>query len=379
MIQPPNGFIIDEEMGAGSPPPPPGFQIDEPPQKQPNAIQRAIGAADRFTSPLTIPEKMSRQGLGQMAGMVPKPEPTGNLPMDIVRGAPRVMADTVAEVAPDFVSRGSMLTSGALRIARPVAKILKPLGRGVGKMGEAISGLEYKTPGVLREAFNDRRLITGQGTGEAGTLFDDLMAKGRIRQSFGRLKNEPLIDEALKALDEGNLTPEEALVARRALDKARKSFPEYSYRKMREGFDSVAKTKSAEADAAYSRAVKSDALRQPLPVNKSGGTSIAKGILGTISSVGTLGAMSPFVQGIAATGAGVGYRTAGRLLKPLAKNAVRSGAAIAGGSATGKRLLKPREEKILTDDEAKNYLKKARGDRSAARRLATADGWTIPE
>jgi hypothetical protein len=44
-----------------------------------------------------------------------------------------------------------------------------------------------------------------------------------------------------------------------------------------------------------------------------------------------------------------------------------------------KRLLKPRTEKVLTDVEAKNYLKKARGDRSKARQLAVADGWTIPE
>jgi hypothetical protein len=46
---------------------------------------------------------------------------------------------------------------------------------------------------------------------------------------------------------------------------------------------------------------------------------------------------------------------------------------------TPKTLLKARQEKILTDDEAKNYLKKARGNRSKARQMAIADGWTIPQ
>lgn len=44
-----------------------------------------------------------------------------------------------------------------------------------------------------------------------------------------------------------------------------------------------------------------------------------------------------------------------------------------------KKLLKTRQEKILTDDEAKNILKRAKGDRSKARQLAAADGWTIPQ
>jgi hypothetical protein len=47
--------------------------------------------------------------------------------------------------------------------------------------------------------------------------------------------------------------------------------------------------------------------------------------------------------------------------------------------ATPKRLLKPQQEKILTQEEAKKYLKLAKDDKPLARRLAKADGWTIPD
>ena len=391
------------------------FQPDQP--ARPQARQ---GFPGKVWDALAIPEKMSGQGLGQLAGMVPRAEPTGNLIRDVALNAPRIAAESVAEVAPGFISRESMVTGGAMKAIKPVGRILKPFGRAIAKAAESASGLEYKTPGVLTKAFNDSSLIAGRGTKQAGTLYDEMMDKGRVRKSFGRLKSPDLIDEALQAADEGTLTAEEALIARQTLDASKKSFPSYTYRKLRETFDSVAKTKSSEADAAFSRAVRSDALRQPFPVNKYGGTSIFKSALGSVAGMGPLVAMSPLAQGTAATGAGLVAR---RILRPLAnqaRNAPLLGGALRASKYLGSdsmgnpqganesvtqgennqsayntispeieqrqehttphRILgRKRETKVLSEQDARRYLKAAKGDRNLARRLATRDGWTISQ
>ena len=97
-------------------------------------------------------------------------------------------------------------------------------------------------------------------------------------------------------------------MARRALDEAKKSMPSYSYRETRQLFDKIAKTISKEADAAFTKAVKTDAIRNLFPTNKSGGTSIFKSVLGSIAGLVPLAAMSPVVQGAVATGIGAASR-----------------------------------------------------------------------
>lgn len=273
---------------------------------------------------LAVPEKMSREGLGMMADWVPEAEPTGNVFRDVALNTPRVLAETVAETAPDFVSRESIVTGGVLKGLKAAKPILKPVGRGLAKAAEQLSGLEHKTPGVLTEAAKDASLIFGRGTGEAGKLFDDLVDKGRIRQSFARSTDaKSLLDEAIQSADDGSLTSEEALIARRTLDQVRKRLPAYAFRKMRETFDAIAKMKSAEADSAFSRAVRSDALRSILPLNKTGGASAFKLGIGTVFPP-TAPLMSPAFQGAVASGGGAVAR---RILKPLTEEAVRYGGA----------------------------------------------------
>lgn len=284
------------------------------------------GVGSKVWDALAVPAQKSKEGLEMISeGLKPSPEFTGNMVRDVVMNYPSFSADVLSKAAPDFISRGSLVTGGALKAGKALAPAIKAAGRGLAKAAEGISGLEYKTPGVLVEAAKDSSLMFSQGTDKAGKMFEKLSDKGRIRKSFARsTSGKDLLDEALNAADDGSLTPEEALVARRTLDKIKKTLPDYSYRQMRETFDSVAKTKSAEADKAFSRAVKADALRTPFATNKSGGTSIAKGFLGTLAGVLPTAAMSPAIQGSVATLLGVGARGGGR----LARTPYQSGSAI---------------------------------------------------
>lgn len=261
---------------------------------------------------LAIPEQMSRKGLGMMADMVPTGEMSGNMVADIARGTPKVIAETFAEAAPSFISRGSIVTGGMLKGAKMAAPLVKAAGRQIAKGAEAISGLEYKTPGILTQAANDSSLIFAPGTKKAAEKFSEIMDKSKIRPSFGRATNPgDIIQEAMKAADEGSLTPQEAVIARQTLDSIKKTVPRFAFNNMRDVFDSVAKTISKEADAAFSRGVKADALRNLFPQNKLGGTSIAKSALGSIAGVGPLVAMSPMAQGVVATLLGLARSPAG--------------------------------------------------------------------
>lgn len=307
-----------------------GASIEFPDDLSPDQLNQAVAAAARQMQPqrgmigkawdaLAVPEQMSRKGLGMLAEMVPNPEPTGNLALDFARGTPRVAAETLAEFAPSFISRGSILTAGGAKTVQALKPLIKVGGRQIAKGAEAVSGLEYKAPGVLVEAAKDAKLITAPGTKAAGQKFAEVMDRTKVRPSIARSTDpHKTIAEGLKALDDGTITPEEGLVARQALDSIKKSVPKFSFKEMRSMFDSVAKKISTEADVAFSRGVKADQLRNLLPQNKLGGTSIAKTTIGSLG--GLLPFMSPAAQGLAATGIGV----ASRFAAPLVNNPVIS-------------------------------------------------------
>ena len=301
------------------------------------------GLAGKAWGSLAVPEKMSREGLQMIAQSIPEqPIQSQSTPLNVIGGLPRFAVDTMAEAAPSFISRGSIVTAGLLKGLKSAARPLKAIGRSVARGAESISGLEYKTPGVLLQAAKDPTLISAEGTKKAGALFKDLIEKGRIRESFSKASgHKEILDDAMKAINDGSLTPEEALIARQSLDAIKKTMPRFSFQKMRDAFDAVAKTKSAQADAAFSRGVKADALRMLLPVNKGGGTSIAKSTLGTIAGAGPLALMSPLVQGVAATVIGATSRGGSK----LASEAIRSGAMTGAIREAFLKALQRRKEK----------------------------------
>jgi hypothetical protein len=298
-----------------------GHLIDFPDNLSPDELNKAVGSAaeqlpdignmggDSLPEPegkkglirrgwdaLAVPEQMSREGLGKLADMVPEGEMTGNMAADIARGTPKVIAETFAEAAPSFISRGSLVTGGVLKGAKMVAPAVKVAGRGLAKWGEAASGLEHKTPGVLAEAFKDPKLMLGKGKEAAGKMFEGLLDEAKIRPEFLKpISNEEVVNQAMKFAEEGALSPQEAIIARRSLDAIKKTIHPLGFRRARDAFDSVAKTISKDADKAFSRAIKSEALRSPFALNKTGGASAFK--LGTGMLTGTLKLQSPAFQG----------------------------------------------------------------------------------
>ena len=234
-----------------------------------------------------------------------------------------------AAASPALQAAGQYLGEAVAPAARVVAS---SIGRNVGKAAEAISGLEYKTPGVLSDVYQDPSLLWAAGKKKVGEMFATIADPSKIRPEFSQAMNHgELLSGAMKALDDGTLTPEEALIARQTLDQAKNGIPRYSFNQMRDAFDSVAKTVSADADTAFTRAVKGDALRQPFPVNKGGGTSIFKGVLG--KAAGFLPIMSPALQGVTAATIGV----SDKLLSPVAENAIPS----IGASSLERALFAP--------------------------------------
>lgn len=303
-------------------------------KKRPSGLQRAWDA-------MAVPEQMSREGLKMMTDAIPEAPITGNMAADVAMGAPKIMVDTIAEAAPGFISRGSIATAGALKGIKMAAPVIKAVGGAVGRAAEGVSGLEYKTPGVLAAAAKDPTLIFGKGKEAAGKAYEAIKDNLQVRPSFlEATTHAELLQDAKAALDAGTLSAQEALIARRTVDAARKSMPVASANYLRGRFDEIAKTLSAEADAGFRRAIQSDALRTIFAVNKTGGTSIAKNILGTIAGGIPAIAMSPLVQGAVATGLGAGAKA----IAPFANQALGSGSAIGGTNAALAALRARRKE-----------------------------------
>lgn len=292
--------------------------FDEPQQTpQTGLIQKGWDA-------LAVPEKMSRTGLGMIEELTPNPEPTGNVPLDVIKGTPRVIAGTLKETAPGFVSRGSILTAGALKGYQAARPFLKPVGKALATGAEALSGLEHKTPGVLTEAFENPKVLFGKGLDTARKAYKAAEEAGDVRDVFKQpLTKEELVQKALEYAKDGSLTPQEALEARKSLDAIKKRLSGIGYSETRKLFDGVAKKMFANADAAFKSGIKSEAVRSIFPMNKTGGASAFKTAIG-VGVPPTAPLMSPIVQGTAATAAGM----ADRAVNAVANRAVDFGSLV---------------------------------------------------
>ena len=266
---------------------------------------------------LSIPEKKSKEGLKILSNMIPNPEPSGNLPMDIIKGTPKIAAETLAETAPGFVSPLSIALSGTLGAAKIAKPLIKAGGKMLGRGLEAASGLSYKTPGILAETVSDPSLPFGKGLDAARSIYKGVQDSGNVAKELSEpLTHQEYIGRSLEKLKSGSLTPEEALEARKSLDKIRKTLTDVGYKKTREIFDAFAKEKFAKADQAYARAIKSEALRQFFPVNKGGTPSIFKVGIGGATIPHLMPFTSPMVQGLGASGVGL----IGKTVSPLIEN-----------------------------------------------------------
>lgn len=246
----------------------------------------------------TIPA-MAMSGAGAMGGEIvnqARQAITGDNP-------PTSMGESLKRQGGAFV-RGA--TAGAVpAIINKAAPIANAIGSKIATGAEKLSGLTYDTPGVLREAFNDPSLIFSKGIEAARNAYETAKgAAGVMRPELeGTLKKMDFVEKSIEIAKNGQINPYEALEARKALDSLKNKIAAPAYRATRQLFDDIAKTAYAGADEAYSRAVKSTALTDFMPKNKTGTPSIGKMILGGVKTV-TAPFLSPIVQGAAATASG---------------------------------------------------------------------------
>lgn len=311
-----------------------------------SAVKRAVGT---MLSPIIGP-------IGSLAGEIAARSgtdtqgPTGNLPMDILRGTPKVLAETAQKSAPSFVSRGAIVASAIGPILKSVGTPTKFLGK---KVASAIEGYQNTPKGTLAEAYRDPSIYLDKGAAVAGKTYREakLAAGGNSEGLFGKitdLKNvskiklENVVDRALELAKEGKLNPASAQSARKAVDEMykSKSYSKEAVLELRQFFDSIVKGDAglAKADIAYQRAIKADALRQIFPLNKGGGGSpfriFSSSNLSGIPFIGKPLAFisgSPAIAGLTAAGAGDAART---LSNPI----TRAGAVSALNALTKKKI-----------------------------------------
>lgn len=334
-------------------------------EEQEAKAQSQTAPKNSLMAMLSIPEQKSREGLNMIAQAVsPKQEVTGNMARDVAMNTPRIAMESLADTAPGFISKESILTAGALRTLKAAAPAIKAIGKGAAKAGESISGMEYKTPGILEKIAKDPKFLFSKGKSAASQLYEDAKKVGGDAGSLSEIpEKKKMVEISYKLAKKGKINPTQAFEARKQLSDIKDTVTDGFFRKATAKFNEIAKPVFAEADKAFSEGIKADEARRFLPVNKSGGTSIAKSAIGTLTGVLPTIAMSPLAQSTAAAAAG----TAAKAIAPLANNAIKSGSLLAGITKT------------LTEDKAREILRETKGDREKARKLAKDRGFEIPQ
>ena len=296
-------------------------------QTQPKSLQPLEQSVQDVMSKPTIagkvwegmkqPSVLSEKGLKMIAGAMPNPELTGNVPLDVIKHTPRIAAETLAETAPSYISREAILASKIPSVVKAVRPLASAARKGIFSQAEEFSGLSPKHAGALEKAYKDPTLIFSKSKKTASPLYEE--AKKDV-EGFGSIFSdervpEKIVDKAEEYLSMGGkLEPSEAQIARRAVDKMIKSkkYIDDPLIKLRDKYDQIAKSseKIAEGDVLYSRGEQAEALRKIIPRNVTGTPSSWK--LGVSTGLGALGVpgkvlaslFSPIVQGSAATIAG---------------------------------------------------------------------------
>ena len=173
--------------------------------KQPGLLGKAWNALD-------IPAEKSREGLDLLAGMVPSAEPTGNVVRDVAMNIPRVMAESVAETAPGFINRESILTAGASKALAPVvgpaAKLAakgaekvksaaKALASSAGKRALGFTKKLLKTPLMKKQADEAVELALKEKVLKALATPEEMAASAEeISKSSGKAMGEFLKEQS---------------------------------------------------------------------------------------------------------------------------------------------------------------------------------------
>lgn len=273
-------------------------------KKQTPSPKQGFGA--QVWGALQKPEQMSRQGLQQIAQMIPEGKVTGDLPMDLLRGTPRIAANTMAEAAPGFVSRGSLLGMGALGGLKGLSAIPQVRGAASELAGQ-LESAAGSPKGTLEHGFESAKNMFGPGKKAASPIYESARPWTVHPELQDVFENKQMIEKSMELAKQGKLSPFEAFTARKAVGKlmGKSGYSDDVLTQMRNTFDAIAKTDSkiAQGDVQFATGLKNQSLRGILPKNKYGTTSAFKtGIMAAVPGVGT--ALSPIVQGAGATGLG---------------------------------------------------------------------------
>ena len=297
---------------------------------------------------LKIPAQKSREGLGMITEMVPKPEPTGNMFKDVAMGTPRVLAETMRDVAPEFVSRSALIIGGIGKGLSGAAKspMVRKAAAGAGRL--AAKGIE-KVIGI--PAQSTERVFT-QPTALFSAPTKKTVSAAYAKSEFPQM--EQTFEQALEAgtketagfvkrganalryfIEKGINRPREILEGRKALDKqiaaldiqidaakggSRSVLIQAKNAKLNlrgmfnRALDQMA-PKLREADRLASEQLAVDPFRRmtlPGKINFLSPEGLARAVPGLPSVVGT--AISG--AGAAAKGVGAGMRNIGRVAYP---------------------------------------------------------------
>lgn len=278
---------------------------------------------------LQVPSQMASRGLKDIASAVPEPTPTGNLPMDLIKGTPKIVANTMAEAAPGFINRTSMVLGAGAKALDALSPVASVVGKGIAGEAESATGA---VPGSLQKAWNDPTLIFAKGKSAAKDAYE--AGKAELESGANLFKDMYKPDQIIQTAQDylakgGTLEPSEALIYRKALDVAGRSrnVVKDSLVGMRSAADEMAKESSniSEGDALYKRGLNAESLRRLVPQNKYGGSSAFKmALMAALSKMGgpvAAGILSPAVHGAIATTGGMASRFA---TNPEALNALQN-------------------------------------------------------
>ena len=322
---------------------PEAVTIQQPQQK---------GMLGKAWDALAVPAQKSKEGWDMIAqSEAVQPKLSGNLATDVIRGTPKVLAETAAEVAPSFIDRTAITTAG---LGAGVKQVGKAGGAVVGKFGgmlERGSGLQK---GTLEAAFKDPKMIMDFGSKLKATKLYEELKQGASVPAHLRT-NAKLASDAMNQMSKGNhLTAPDAFKARKAVRALMKSkqYPMDDLLEAEKGLEAMVFRSANKADQLYVRAIRAEQMRNISRLNKNGTTGpISAGIMAKIPMLAPF--LSPAIQGVSASAAGAAAQI------PLAKAA--KGAAML--SAEAEHGGKPFDLVGQGLDRLKNRKEKSRGKR----------------
>lgn len=285
---------------------------------------------------LTVPAQKSSEGLNKVADMysLMQTAPTGNKVKDIALNAIPIMGEsgmrTLGKVAPEFISRGAMVTGAvapALGMAgKGIRAIAKPVGRWGGAQLEDLAGM---VPGSLREAYRSGFGAFKGGKKAASPLYDAAKDSRGMNLFKGMYKPEEIVDKARETLSKGiQLTPTEGLSYRKAVSSLMKSgrYVKDELVAMRAEADAIAKSSKfiKEADEVHQKGMMAESLRSLLPKTAQGKSSSWKTMMAGLSGMSPL--WSPIALG---TGSAIAGKI-GKIMSGVINQPVKSGLTAVG-------------------------------------------------